>query len=544
MTPALDLQACLDTPWQATADLPLRACVAFGLVALAGWAGALRPFAGQRALVALALVMAAWTGLSISEHAAVAAECKATLGLSSWAVIATQPLLYALFVHQYRHGELHGGPWRSRLLLALPSAALVLLALGNGWHGLFYGDDSRLSPPIAGVPRLLYDYEPLFAVMIAVNYAWMAQATWTVWQGYAEARGTQRRHWAGFMVMSLVPLAANAAYIGFGVRLLGVDPTSTAFSLMVLGFAWLIRRERLFEAAPLARRLLFEELPDPVLVLDAEGRIAEANEAARRLVPPPPLDQPMDRWPRYGAALAAHRGEAVTLLELADPPAWLELQRRELRMRGRLIGALLQLHDVSERHQAHTETQRTLAAREADLDKATALQALLREQAMHDALTGLLNRRALAERHGHETAAAEAVLSLVLLDLDHFKRINDEHGHATGDAVLRDFAAALRSGLRAGDTLFRVGGEEFALLLPGALPAQAAARVEGLREIVARWRLAQLPQPVTFSAGVAAHGPDTATLDALLAAADAALYAAKRGGRNRTEVTPTGPAPQ
>jgi diguanylate cyclase (GGDEF)-like protein len=544
MTPALDFQACLDTPWQATADLPLRACVAFGLVALAGWAGALRPFAGQRALVALALVMAAWTGLSISEHAAVAAECKATLGLSSWAVIATQPLLYALFVHQYRHGEQHGGPWRSRLLLALPSAALALLALGNGWHGLFYGDGSRLSAPIAGVPRLLYDYEPLFAVMIAVNYAWMAQATWTVWQGFAEARGTQRRHWAGFMVMSLVPLAANAAYIGFGVRLLGVDPTSTAFSLMVLGFAWLIRRERLFEAAPLARRLLFEELPDPVLVLDAEGRIAEANEAAMRLVPPPPLDQPLERWPRYGAALAAHRGEAVALLELADPPAWLELQRRDLRVRGRLIGALLQLHDVSERHQAHTETQRTLAAREADLDKATALQALLREQAMHDALTGLLNRRALAERHGHETAAAEAVLSLVLLDLDHFKRINDEHGHATGDAVLRDFAAALRSGLRAGDALFRVGGEEFALLLPGALPAQAAARVAGLREIVARWRLAQLPEPVTFSAGVAAHGPGTATLDALLAAADAALYTAKRGGRNRTEITAPAPAPQ
>ncbi len=536
MTPALDLQACLDTPWQATADLPLRALIAVGLVALAGWAGALRPFAGQRALVALALVMAAWTGLNISEHAAVAADCKASIGLGSWAVIAAQPLLYALFVHQYRHGELHGGPWRSRLLLAVPSAVTVALALTNGWHGLFYGDDSRLSAPIAGVPRLLYDYGPLFAVMIAVNYAWMALATWIVWQGYAEARGPQRRHWAGFMVMSLVPLAANVAFLGFGVRLLGVDPTSTAFALMVLGFAWLIRRERLFEAAPLARRLLFEELPDPVLVLDAEGRIAEANAASLRLVPPPALDQPLASWPRFGAALGAHRGEAVALLELADPPAWVELQRRELRVKGRLIGALLQLHDVSERHRAHTETQRTLAAREADLDKATALQALLREQAMHDALTGLLNRRALAERHGHETATPDAPLSLVLLDLDHFKRINDSHGHATGDAVLRDFAAALRSGLRAGDALFRVGGEEFALLLPGATPAQAAARVQALREIVARWRLAQLPEPVTFSAGVAAHGPATATLEALLAAADDALYAAKRGGRNRTEI--------
>ncbi len=524
--------------------MPLRALVALGLVALAGWAGALRPIPGQRALVALALVMAAWTGLSISEHAAVDAACKATIGLSSWAVIAAQPLLYALFVHQYRHGELHAGPWRSRLLLAVPSAVMVALALTNGWHGLFYGADTRLSPPIAGTPRLLYDYEPLFAAMIALNYAWMALATWTVWQGYAEASGAQRRHWAGFMVMSLVPLTANAAYIGFGVRLLGVDPTSTAFALMVLGFTWLIRRERLFEAVPLARRLLFDELPDPVLVLAADGRIAEANGAALRLVPPPPIDQALARWPRFGPALAAKAGATHTLLELAEPPAWYELQQRELRVRGRAIGVLVQLHDVSERHLAHAETQRTLAEREADLDKATALQALLREQAMHDTLTGLLNRRALAERHGHETIAADATLSLVLMDLDHFKRINDSHGHATGDAVLRDFAAALRSGLRSGDALFRVGGEEFALLLPGALPSQAAARVEGLRTIVARWRLAQLPDPVTFSAGIAAHGPGTATLDTLLAAADAALYAAKREGRNRTEINPSAPAPQ
>ncbi len=536
MTPALDPAACLATAWQATPDLPLRALIALGLVALAGWAGGLRAFPGQRALVALALVMAAWIGLSVSEHAAVAPACKATFGLASWAVIAAQPLLYALFVHQHRHGELQHGAWRSRLLLALPSAVLVMLALANGWHGLFYGDDSTLSEPIAGLPRLLYDYEPLFVVMIAVNYAWMALATWTVWQGYAEAQGAQRRHWAGFMLMSLLPLAANMAYLGFGVRLMGVDPTSVAFAAMVLGFAWLIRRERLFEAAPLARRLLFEELPDPVLVLDAEGRVTEANAAALRLQPAPPLDRPLPDWPRFGAALAATRDEAVALLELADPPAWYELQRRELRLHGRQVGALLQLHDVSERHLAHTETQRTLAAREADLDKATALQALLREQAMHDPLTGLLNRRALAERHGHETAAPDAPLSLVLLDLDHFKRINDSHGHATGDAVLRDFAAALRSGLRAGDTLFRVGGEEFALLLPGATPAQATARVQALREIVARWRLAQLPEPVTFSAGIAGHGPATATLEALLAAADDALYAAKRGGRNRTEI--------
>lgn len=536
MTPSLDASACLATAWQATPDLPLRAPVALGLVALAGWTLALRRFAGQPAMVGMCLVMAAWIGVSLAEHAAVDAACKGTIALTAWIVMSLQPPLYALLVAQYRHGDAGVVPWRSRLLLALPTLAGIAAALTNGSHGLFYGPGSELGPPIAGLPRLMTERGPLFYLTVSVGYAWMTVATWMVWRSFAESRGAQRRHWAGFLWMSMVPLAGNVAYIGFGARLLGVDPTSTAFAVTAAGFAWLMGRDRLFDAAPLARRLLFEELPDPVLVLDAEGRIAEVNQAARRLRPPPPHDRPLADWPRFGAAIGAAAPGPATLLVLADPPACYRLQRRVLRQGDRPVGALLQLHDVSELQHAHAQTQRTLAAREADLDEATALQALLREQAMHDPLTGLLNRRALVERHGHQTADPQARLSLVLIDLDHFKRINDTHGHATGDAVLRDFAAALRSGLRGDDALFRIGGEEFALLLPDTSPGQAAARIETLRATLARWRLGQLAEPVTFSAGIAAHGPDTARLDALLAAADAALYAAKHRGRNRTEL--------
>ncbi len=535
MTPALDLPACAATAWQATPDMALRALIAAGLAALAGWAGARRRFPGQRAFVALTLVMAAWTGFSLIEHAAVAADCKGTVALLSWTAIMAQPPLYALFLFQYLHSEMHGGAWRARWLLALPSLVLVALALGNAWHGLFYGAGSRMSAPMFGLPRLLYDYGPLFYAAVALGYAWLLAATVMVVRAWREARGLQRRQWTVFLLMMAVPLGANFAYIAFGVRLMGVDPTSTAFAFTLAGFAWLIRRNRLFAAVPLARRLLFEELPDPVLVLDAEGRIAEVNHAAQRLVPPPPLDQPLALWPRFGPLLCKHAGGGDTVLELAGPAAWFEVQHRMLGTPAEPLGALILMHDVSTRHQAHAETVRTLAARELELDKATALQALLREQAMHDPLTGLLNRRALVERHGHETRDAPAPLALVVLDLDHFKRINDTHGHPAGDAVLRDFAAALRSGLRGGDALFRLGGEEFALLLPGATAAQAAARVEGLRTIVSRWQLGQLGEAVTFSAGVAVGG--AGPLDKLLAAADEALYLAKRNGRNRTEVS-------
>jgi diguanylate cyclase (GGDEF)-like protein len=158
-----------------------------------------------------------------------------------------------------------------------------------------------------------------------------------------------------------------------------------------------------------------------------------------------------------------------------------------------------------------------------------------------DALTGLRNRRGFL-------AAAEATLtgaarngeraSVVMLDLDRFKAINDSYGHAAGDAVLRATAEVLQSMLRGGDLAGRLGGEEFALLLPGASAEVAAGAAERLRRALA----ARVPHPdararVTASFGVAtvelrATAPEAA-LDAALRDADAALYAAKRGGRDR-----------
>jgi two-component system, cell cycle response regulator len=155
------------------------------------------------------------------------------------------------------------------------------------------------------------------------------------------------------------------------------------------------------------------------------------------------------------------------------------------------------------------------------------LEALLRE----DALTGLSNRRAIltqlggmvsaARRHGHP-------LSIAVLDLDHFKRINDTHGHQTGDSVLVTAAQALGAHLRAEDQLGRLGGEEFLILLPDTDSVAASHVAEKLRHEVAA---APTPVPVTVSVGVATW--DGEATDDLLQRADDALYAAKDAGRDR-----------
>ncbi|MEE7567224.1 diguanylate cyclase, partial [Xanthomonas sp. Kuri4-3] len=166
----------------------------------------------------------------------------------------------------------------------------------------------------------------------------------------------------------------------------------------------------------------------------------------------------------------------------------------------------------------------------------------LEYQASHDVLTGLPNRRE-AERFMQarvEQALAEGGrLSLVLADIDHFKRINDAHGHLVGDEVLRNFAQTLLRMLRTSDTVARYGGEEFLVILPNTGGRAAMAVIQRVLAETARSPMAQLaggPLHITFSAGLATHSGDGPLFDdvkSLLKAADQVLYRSKHRGRNR-----------
>ena len=158
-----------------------------------------------------------------------------------------------------------------------------------------------------------------------------------------------------------------------------------------------------------------------------------------------------------------------------------------------------------------------------------------------DPLTGVYNRRALdaeLEIAIAQAARSGAVWGLALLDLDHFKRINDVHGHEAGDQVLIEFTAIVLAGSRPGDRLFRYGGEEFVLLLPGADGPTLATRCEQLRLRVADG-LGQMGEPITVSIGAAALLPGESA-QAWLARADAAMYQAKRQGRNQAVLHASG----
>lgn len=157
----------------------------------------------------------------------------------------------------------------------------------------------------------------------------------------------------------------------------------------------------------------------------------------------------------------------------------------------------------------------------------------LSEMAMTDPLTGLANRRRLTDLHAARAQGGDGA-ALIYIDIDHFKQINDRHGHETGDNVLRAVAGRLVRHLRVDATLARIGGEEFAALLPGATPAQARACAERLRRCMADAKVSVPGRrlPVTISVGLHCS-PDPAPFESLLRQADQALYAAKQQGRNR-----------
>lgn len=303
---------------------------------------------------------------------------------------------------------------------------------------------------------------------------------------------------------------------------------------------------RLRSAAPLAPadeglfEALFDAAPDALLFVDERGIIRRANALAHemfrwnsgrlvgqsidQLVPTNLRAAHAIRRSRYAAA-PVKRGMGVGLDLLAQRadgsrlPVDISLSPVEWRGRRFVIAAV---RDITERRRIEQ-----------------ALREALEQRAMRDALTGLFNRRVLDDALPLEIARARRraqTVAVIMGDLDRFKRINDQYGHACGDAVLRRVALLLQVGMRAGDVLCRYGGEEFTMILPECTLASACQRTEAIRAAIEEtdWAGKECEVAgVTMSFGVAAYPDHGDTAEEVLRAADQALLQAKARGRNR-----------
>jgi diguanylate cyclase (GGDEF)-like protein len=269
--------------------------------------------------------------------------------------------------------------------------------------------------------------------------------------------------------------------------------------------------------------------------LQASTEVAEDSPLARTLENAKPRSCLAVRFAR--AHTERLGGDALISCEvcgIAAPYATCE----PLLVGGEVIGSVLATHSIPLADD-DTQTIKQTVTQAAPVLANLRNLALAERRAETDALTGLPNNRNVTDTvkrmvaHASRTVAPIAALAL---DLDHFKQINDTYGHGSGDEVLAAVGSTLRTSLRGDDFVGRAGGEEFLILLPntGVEPAQLVA--ENIRAAVAEIAVASVPRPITASIGVAVLPDQAGDAASLLRHADRALYAAKRNGRNRTEL--------
>lgn len=536
-----------DVNLQLSAPVIITLFVIVGVSWLTYWVNQQRIFPGRVSFVLIHIACLWWMLTAALEMAVVLPEHKIFWATMAWPGIVAAPTFWAIFLWQYVN-SIHN-PISNKKLAAFMVMPILcwMLAATNPWHGLFYGANIAPITNEPGAP-VYYDHGPLFYAAAIYIYMFMLFCIAIVIRAALRTRGLHRRHYLAFVVMTAVPWAANVSYVIYDKTLFGFDPTPFSFAFTLAAFAWLIVGVRLFDLLPVARHLLLEALIDPVLVIDPRQRVIEANPAALKLANSPLYWQGLALydWPLIGRDLqqllkTPLSDDQPPLLTLNDREYYYEVRVRTIKRATRegsvVLGQMLYLRDVTRRYLSELQLSDALELSEQRLTTITNLHELLREQALRDPLTGLYNRRYLDEFFGLEIARAHRqsqAMALALIDLDHFKQLNDEHGHLIGDDLLKSVALFLVKNLRASDVLFRIGGEEFLVILTDV-------DVEDVRQRIGKLcsDFAAIPMDtrhgtlhLTFSAGVAIWPTQGETLDELIHYADEALYRAKAAGRN------------
>jgi diguanylate cyclase (GGDEF)-like protein/PAS domain S-box-containing protein len=520
--------------------LILAALLACGIAAVA-WPRRSAP--GGTAFVLMMIATATWELFRVLEAIAVEPSAKIYWARFEYLGIATVPVLWLLFTRQYSTRD-RARPGLGPAWLWIVPAATLVLAFSNEHHGWLWGEIKPASD--APGAHLIYTHGPGFWIAALYNYLLVLIGTVALLGAILNGKEVDRRQAIFLLAGAIVTWIANMSYLGGLAPFPGLDPTPFTFTLTGLIYAYTLYRYRLFDLVPVSRHTLLENMIEGVLVLDNEHRIADINSAAMRLLglsadaciggDAPAL---LGNWPQlleYCNSQNEIRGEIHVLGRHLDMRA-VPLHEGS---RGR-HGLLLVLRDITNHRMAEDQLRDANARLQAHVAEIEALQDKLQEQAIRDSLTGLFNRRYLEETLQREIARAFRAgrpLGIVMIDIDHFKDINDTHGHGAGDTALQALGKLLAANTRGGDVACRYGGEEFVLALPGATLEVAHERAEHLRQAIEALRVdyAGATLSLTISAGIAAYPVHGERVDEVLDNADQALYQAKNDGRNRCVV--------
>ncbi|QCC84403.1 diguanylate cyclase [Desulfovibrio desulfuricans] len=442
------------------------------------------------------------------------------------------PVLWFVFAIYYNNHAI-----KSKTLLALlfviPVITVVMLYT-NGYHHVHYKtfavDDSGPFPVAATQKGWWYYIDFIYKMLLAFAGLGLFAVA------YGKASGYRKRQAKTIFIGAFCIWTGNLLQtLGLAPYGIDIEPFFLSAALPLSGFA--MSRLRMFDLVPIARDKVFKTMSASVIVLDDRQRVVDFNDSAVSILPAL-SDDAVGRHVRavfpaettFDIDGLVQEEAAEISLPVGGGMRFYKVSCARVAASGHNSGLIISLYDVTEGKEMLEKMQRI---------------------ASRDALTQVFSRWYFMDALQHEVERCRQAggrLSFMLLDIDHFKLVNDSYGHMAGDNVLCGITRVLRQVLGAGAMLGRYGGEEFSILLPGMGQAEAVAAAERLRQAAAaaETRFGGVAVMVTISIGVAevAFAPGAAQgmsnlqlCDALILAADTALYQAKQDGRNKVRST-------
>lgn len=415
---------------------------------------------------------------------------------------------------------------RCLALLAIPLISFVMVAT-NDFHHLHY----RVFEvdPVLGAPFIYQEIGFWYIVHGIFTFGCMFAAFLLVLFRWKETARAYRPQLAALLFGQLIPILTAFIYL-VGLTPAGIDPVPMILWISSLLYVWTISTSRLFTVMPIAKDVIFNSISDGVIVLNEAHRLIEFNQAGKRMFPS--LDKSLfgtdfeKVWQKVSGTAFPFE------LKAADSTEEIQL----------MDGHSKRIYQIRISPLQHANNNKGLLIIFTDITELKSLQLKLEHLAYYDELTEIFNRRAFFEKCEQQFSAARknaVPFSVILIDIDHFKQVNDTYGHNVGDQLLRHVVKVCEGQLKENMLFARYGGEEFVLALDGKTAQEAEATAENLRHQVENCplQLGESVVSVTLSSGVAeASEANDETLFQLLNKADLALYSAKREGRNQVKV--------
>ena len=472
---------------------------------------------GVRAVLMLLVAVMFWSGAQFVGSLFTGIETKIVAAKLAYFGIVMAPVSWFIFAMTYTRKQLKAPRWLLNTVCVVPLITICLV-MTNEWHQLVWADTYLTFA--RGYAGLDTAWGPWFYIHTVYSYVLLVSATAILAFSISEFSHTRKP----LLAVIFAPIIVCLANVFYLLPWISFDITTLGFAAAVLILDGGVLRYGLFDNIPVLREWVVEKLSDGVIVVNTQDRVIDINPSGLKML----------RTNRE--ALSKHPiTEYIRTMPLSDLRS---SESKELTLNDRAYDVTSSVLDPTNPESDAVFVFRDVTRRREDERRLKKMQRELERLAHTDALTGLSNRRIFIERLQEETERVVrhgSSLSVLLFDLDHFKKVNDTYGHDVGDHVLQGVADVSIRIKRVTDVAARIGGEEFALLLP-------ETGQEGAVQLAQRLRQAIADQPhlddhgneitVTASIGVATVRRSSDQVEHVLKHADQALYRAKNSGRN------------